>query len=121
MTGLNGSRVYSLAAGSDDGFNPDPTRDYRSTVHTEACRELSMRHLFTRPHRPRTDGKAERFIQTLTNGRAYGAIYGSSVEGTAAPAGGPTTTTSGDDTAPSATCRPQLGSPSWNNLVASYD
>jgi transposase InsO family protein len=57
---------------------------YRSRVHTEACAELCMRHLFTRPYRPRTNGKAERFIQTLTNRWAYGAIYGSSAERTAA-------------------------------------
>jgi transposase InsO family protein len=57
---------------------------YRSTVHAEVCRELGMRHLFTRPYRPRTNGKAERFIQTLTNRWAYGAIYGSSAERTAA-------------------------------------
>jgi transposase InsO family protein len=57
---------------------------YRSNVHAEACRELSMRHLFTRPYRPRTNGKAERFIQTLTNRWAYGAIYGSSAERTSA-------------------------------------
>ncbi len=36
------------------------------------------------PYRPRTNGKAERFIQTLTNRWAYGAIYGSSAERTAA-------------------------------------
>jgi transposase InsO family protein len=57
---------------------------YCSTVHAEACAELAMRHLFTRPYRPRTNGKAERFIQTLTNRWAYGAIYGSSAERTAA-------------------------------------
>jgi transposase InsO family protein len=57
---------------------------YRSTVHAEACAELGMRHLFTRPYRPRTNGKAERFIQTLTYRWAYGAIYGSSAERTAA-------------------------------------
>jgi len=57
---------------------------YRSTVHVEACTELDMRHLFTRPYRPRTNGKAERFIQTLTNRWAYGAVYGSSAERTAA-------------------------------------
>jgi transposase InsO family protein len=39
---------------------------YRSKAHAEACSELSLRHLFTRPYRPRTNGKAERFIQTLT-------------------------------------------------------
>src|SRR3954447_18479004 len=57
---------------------------YRSDVHAMACAELGMRHLFTRPYRPRTNGKAERFIQTLTNRWAYGAIYGSSGERTAA-------------------------------------
>jgi transposase InsO family protein len=57
---------------------------YRSRLHAEACAELSMRHLFTRPYRPRTNGKAERFIQTLTYRWAYGAIYGSSAERTAA-------------------------------------
>jgi len=57
---------------------------YRSHVHAEVCRELGLRHLFTQPYRPRTNGKAERFIQTLTNRWAYGAIYGSSAERTAA-------------------------------------
>jgi transposase InsO family protein len=57
---------------------------YRSRVHGEACAELGMRHIFTRPYRPQTNGKAERFIQTLTNRWAYGAIYGSSAERTAA-------------------------------------
>jgi transposase InsO family protein len=60
---------------------------YRSEVHARACAELGMRHLFTRPYRPRTNGKAERFIQTLTNCWAYGAIYGSSAERTAALSG----------------------------------
>jgi transposase InsO family protein len=57
---------------------------YRSGLHAVACAELGVRHLFTRPYRPRTSGKAERFIQTLTNRWAYGAIYGSSAERTAA-------------------------------------
>jgi transposase InsO family protein len=58
---------------------------YRSDVHALACRELGIaRHLFTRPYRPRTNGKAERFIQTLARRWAYGAIYGSSAERTAA-------------------------------------
>ena len=43
-----------------------------------------MRHLRTRPYRPRTNGKAERFIRTLLGGWAYGAIYGTSTERTAA-------------------------------------
>jgi transposase InsO family protein len=57
---------------------------YRSSVHALACRLLGIRHLRTRPYRPRTNGKAERFIRTLLGGWAYGAIYGSSRERTAA-------------------------------------
>jgi transposase InsO family protein len=57
---------------------------YRSHVHAKACRELGLRHLFTQPYRPRTNGKAERFIQTLQNRWAYGAIYANSAERTAA-------------------------------------
>ncbi len=57
---------------------------YRSTIHAFACRALGIRHLRTRPYRPRTNGKAERFIRTLLAGWAYGAIYGSSKERTAA-------------------------------------
>jgi transposase InsO family protein len=57
---------------------------YRSTVHAIACRALGIRHLRTRPYRPQTNGKAERFIRTLIGGWAYGAIYRTSSERTAA-------------------------------------
>jgi transposase InsO family protein len=57
---------------------------YRGVVHALACRRLGLRHLRTRPHRPQTNGKAERFIRTLLAGWAYGPIYGSSRERTAA-------------------------------------
>jgi transposase InsO family protein len=57
---------------------------YVSLAHAAACRELGLRHLRTRPYRPRTNGKAERFIQTLQNEWAYGRLYGSSNERTAA-------------------------------------
>jgi transposase InsO family protein len=57
---------------------------YRSTIHAIACRALGLKHLRTRPYRPRTNGKAERFIRTLLAGWAYGPIYGSSPERTAA-------------------------------------
>jgi len=57
---------------------------YRSTIHAAACRTLHIRHLRTRAYRPQTNGKAERFIRTLLSGWAYGAIYRSSTERTAA-------------------------------------
>ena len=60
---------------------------YRSKVHAAGRRELGIRRLFTRPYRPRTNRKAERFIKTLTACWAYGAVYGNSAERTAALAG----------------------------------
>lgn len=57
---------------------------YVSAVHAIACRLLGIGHLRTRPYRPQTNGKAERFIRTLLAGWAYGAIYASSAERTAA-------------------------------------
>jgi len=57
---------------------------YRSYAHQAALRELGLRHLRIKPGRPRTNGKAERFIQTLLNEWAYGRIYGSSAERTSA-------------------------------------
>jgi transposase InsO family protein len=57
---------------------------YRSAIHALACRALAIRHLRTRPYRPQTNGKAERFIRTMLGGWAYGALYRNSVERTAA-------------------------------------
>jgi transposase InsO family protein len=57
---------------------------YRSLVHALACRSLGLRHLRTRPYRPRTNGKAERFIRTLLGGWAYAAVYANSERRTAA-------------------------------------
>jgi transposase InsO family protein len=57
---------------------------YVSAIHALACRALGVRHLRTRPRRPQTNGKAERFIRTMLGGWAYGAIYRTSPERTAA-------------------------------------
>ena len=51
----------------------DNGNGYRSHQHTRCLPQLGIKHLFTEPYRPRTNGKAERFIRTLTLGWAYGA------------------------------------------------
>ena len=60
---------------------------YISLLHKLACTALAIKHSRTRPYRPRTNVKAERFIRTMLGGWAYGAIYGSSQERTNALAG----------------------------------
>ena len=51
---------------------------YCSGAFAEACRQLHLRHIKTKPYTPKTNGKVERFIQTLTRKWAYGAAYRSS-------------------------------------------
>jgi transposase InsO family protein len=48
---------------------------YRSKLHAKAIADLGIKHLRTQPYRPRTNGKAERFIQTLQAEWAYAASY----------------------------------------------
>ena len=60
---------------------------YISTIHALACKALGIKHIRTRPYRPRTNGKAERFIRTMLGGWAYGAIYRTSDERRQALAG----------------------------------
>jgi len=48
---------------------------YRAKTFAAACAALGLKHRRTRPHRPRTNGKAERFIQTLLREWAYAAVY----------------------------------------------
>ncbi len=58
-----------------DNGNP-----YLSVLHRHTIRQLGIRHLRTRPHRPQTNGKAERFIQTLQREWAYEQPYPSSLD-----------------------------------------
>ena len=57
---------------------------YKSRVFAETCKQVSARHAFTRPYRPRTNGKAERFIQSALREWAYRSPYPSSQERTRA-------------------------------------
>jgi transposase InsO family protein len=77
-------RFYAAHGVAIERVMTDNGACYRSTLHAIACRALGVRHLRTRPRRPRTNGKAERFIKTMTAGWAYGAIYRSSAERAAA-------------------------------------
>jgi transposase InsO family protein len=78
-------RFYRRHGVSVDAVMTDNGSAYRSAVHAIACRTLGIRHLRTRPYRPQTNGKAERFIRTMLGGWAYsGAVFASSAERTAA-------------------------------------
>ena len=57
---------------------------YRSRLFNDACGELGIRHLYTRPYTPKTNGKVERFIQTLARKWAYAKSYSTSKRRTGA-------------------------------------
>ena len=55
---------------------------FRSKHFAQACAELNIKHRFTRPYRPQTNGKAERFIQSALREWAYGFVYQNSIQRT---------------------------------------
>jgi transposase InsO family protein len=57
---------------------------YKSALWATWCADHDLRHLRTRPYRPRTNGKAERFIQTMLREWAYAATYQNSRQRTVA-------------------------------------
>jgi len=80
-------RFYAGHGIQVEALMTDNGSGYRSKLHAIACRTLGIKHIRTRPYRPRTNGKAERFIRTMLGGWAYAAIYRSSTERTAALSG----------------------------------
>jgi transposase InsO family protein len=56
---------------------------YRSKPFRAACKRLGLRHIFTKPYTPKTNGKAERFIQTALREWAYAQAYQTSDQRTA--------------------------------------
>lgn len=56
---------------------------YRSQLFARTCQAIGIKHSFTRPYRPQTNGKAERFIQTCLREWAYGRVWANSAERTA--------------------------------------
>jgi transposase InsO family protein len=69
-----GQRIRVQSVMTDNGPG------YVSAIHASACRDLGLRHLRTRPYRPRTNGKAERFIRTLLEEWAWVRLYANSQE-----------------------------------------
>lgn len=53
---------------------------YVSSAFALTCRGLGLKHCRTQPYRPRTNGKAERFIRTMLSEWARAGVYGSSQE-----------------------------------------
>jgi len=53
---------------------------YRSKLFARTCQALGIKHTFTKPYRPQTNGKAERFIQTCLREWAYGRTWSNSAE-----------------------------------------
>ena len=69
-----GIRVQRLLTDNGSAFR---SREFRAT-----CIELGIKHSFTRPYRPQTNGKAERFIQSALREWAYGWVYQNSAHRT---------------------------------------
>ncbi len=86
----------------------------------DACRIAGLRHKRTRPYTPRTNGKAERFIQTSLREWAYLHAFATSAERTAAMRPGSTATTASDPTQPSPANLPltaEQGQPPWKRQL----
>jgi len=60
------------------GIMTDNGSCYRAKAFIRMCRKLGLKHIFTRPYRPQTNGKAERFIQTALREWAYARAYDTS-------------------------------------------
>ena len=69
---------------------------YRSHLFRDACAQMQLKHRRTRPYTPRTNGKAERFIQTVLSEWAYPGTYQNFAGHRARSTQGSTATTSTD-------------------------
>ena len=73
---LNAAVAYYLSLGvAVARVMTDNGSCYRSEAFRKACDDLGLRHIRTRPYTPKTNGKAERFIQTALREWAYAQAY----------------------------------------------
>ncbi|ETI00841.1 transposase, IS481 family [Bordetella pertussis STO1-CHOM-0012] len=89
---------------------------FRSRAFAALCHELGIKHRFTRPYRPQTNGKAERFIQSALREWAYAHTYQNSQHRADAMKSGYTTTTGIDPTKASGALYPSPDS-TWTNTT----
>jgi transposase InsO family protein len=71
---------YSSLGARPKALLTDNGSAFRSKTFKLACGKLELKHRFTRPYRPQTNGKAERFIQSALREWAYGFVYNHSSE-----------------------------------------
>ena len=74
------SRGSPSTASPSNECCPTTASAYRSYAWRDACAELGITHKRTRPYRPQTNGKIERFHRTLADGWAYARLYDSETE-----------------------------------------
>ena len=67
----DGLKVVVARRFTEDRRDEQPTSGYVARLFRKALRMLGIRHIRTRPYTPKTNGKAERFIQTLMSEWAY--------------------------------------------------
>ena len=85
---LERARAWFLAQGIPvQAVMTDNAATYTSHAWRRHCAAHGLRHLRTRPYTPRTNGKAERFIQILLRHWAYGFAYPTSAHRTRALVG----------------------------------
>ena len=60
---------------STGGRSTDNGACYKAFAFRDACRALGLKHIRTKPYTPKTNGKAERFIQTVMREWAYARPY----------------------------------------------
>lgn len=78
----NAVRYYGSIGVTVKRLLTDNGSAFRSKSFAEACQRLGVRHKFTRPYRPQTNGKAERFIQSALREWAYAFTYRNSQQRT---------------------------------------
>jgi transposase InsO family protein len=78
----NAVAYYALLGVTIKRLLSDNGSAFRSREFADACKALGIKHQFTRPYRPQTNGKAERFIQSALREWAYGWTYQNSAERT---------------------------------------